>query len=255
MLISHEIPKCLFKDHHRINDYPYLLAHLLSGDYSFDREYSSFYKKCIIEHEISYLDNSCYELGYPVDPIILADVANEYQVSHVVIPDAYKDFKGTINLAQSSIPLITSRTKAKLFVVLQGRSIDEMFLCYDFFSQIPAVDIIGINFTSIGGRTRKDFFESLLQEREVVKKIHFLGVQSPYEMLSYNLEQKSRIFSIDTSNPIITGWQGYRYKDKDDLSYIKPTQKLADNLDISLTQDQIDNVFYNIDKFKQFANK
>lgn len=256
MLISHEIPKALFPFHEDINGYPYLLAHLLSEKYNLDKEYASFYKKVASDSALSYLDNSCYELGYPIDTPTLVDIGNEYQVSHIVIPDAYKDLRNTIKLAEENIPLIVGKTKARLFAVLQGRSIEEMFLCYDFFASIDAVDVIGINFTTLeesDNASRGDFFELLLQNRIVEKKIHFLGVQSPYEILRYTPEQKSRIFSIDTSNPVITGWSGYRYKDDIDINYTKPREKLADNLNKELSVDQLDDIFYNINKFKEFV--
>jgi len=69
-LISHEIPKALFPQHHFVNDYPYLLCHLLHfGGPHFDPAYATFYKEIVKEYEYSILDNSAFELGDSYDLI------------------------------------------------------------------------------------------------------------------------------------------------------------------------------------------
>ena len=57
-LISHEVPIELFKYHGFINDYPYLLGHLLdSNSTSYNKEYADFYKDAISHFNYSILDN------------------------------------------------------------------------------------------------------------------------------------------------------------------------------------------------------
>lgn len=256
-LISHEIPKALFIAHDEINDYPYLLAHLLSDKYNYDREYAMFYKECVKRFKYSYLDNSCYELGYPVETEIIVELANEYKVSHVVIPDSYRDCDQTIRLGEINLPKLIGKTDSKLFAVLQGRSMDEMLRCYDFFSSISEIDIIGINFMelSLSNSNRKEFIEYLLKVRRVEKKLHFLGVRSPYELLKYPSSILQAIHSIDTSNPIMCGLMGYKYRDQEDVLYEKPIAKLAENLDVNISMEQKLLIKHNIFKFKQFISR
>ena len=62
---------------------------------------------------------------------------------------------------------------------------------------------------------------------------------------------KEFIYSVDTSSPIITGWNGIKYGDYG-YSQGKPKEKLADSLDIELSYDQIQDIIYNVKKFKQY---
>ena len=147
MLISHEIPKKLFPFHDYINNYPYLLAHLLLKEYHYDNEYATFYKECLKNHSYSILDNSCFELGMPVETEHLVNLSFEYNVSHIVLPDMFRDSKATIKLAEENLPKLIGKVNSKLFAVVQGNSFKEMLDCYDFYNQIPEIDIIGINYS------------------------------------------------------------------------------------------------------------
>jgi hypothetical protein len=253
--ISHEIPKDLFRYHDYINDYPYLLAHLLLKEYHYDGEYAAFYKACVKRYKYSILDNSCFELGKPVEAEHLITLAKEYGVSHVVLPDAFRDCKETMRLAEENIPKLYGKSDAKLFAVLQGQNIQEMLDCYDYYNSRPEIDIIGINFMRLPGSnnaTRYDFFKTLLMVRHITKKIHFLGCENPGEFLQYKASELENVFSIDTSSPIMNGWKGNRFTEKG-LEQEKPKEKLADNLDMALTETAMSNIAYNCRMFKKFV--
>lgn len=261
-LISHEVPKQLFEleipNHepykHYWGQYPYLLAHKLLHEYSYDKEYADFYKKCVLRHDISYLDNSCYELGFPVETHHLIALSKEYKVSHIVIPDAFRDCKGTIELANKNLPLLIGNTDAKLFCVLQGKSLQEALDCYDYFNAIPEIDIIGINFMRFpdsNNATRYDFFKLLLATRKITKKIHFLGCENPAEFKMYKKGEMDKVYSIDTSSPIVSGWNKFRFTEKG-LEQPKPKELLANNLDIVLDEEQLDCIAHNVKMFRSF---
>jgi hypothetical protein len=249
-LISHEIPKTLFSSHNFICDYPYLLSHLLLKEYNYDKDYASFYKECVKQYEYSVLDNSCYELGKPVETEHLINLSLEYEVSHIVLPDAYKSFSGTVALAERNLPLIIGKTSSKLFAVVQGNDQQEMLDCYDYFDAIPEIDIIGINFI----QPRYSFFKLLKQLRNIKKKIHLLGCSNPGELTQYTRSDLQYIHSIDTSSPIVNGWKGNLFTNSG-LEQEKPKEKIADNLDIQFTAKQRADIAFNIRKFREFVHK
>ena len=63
MLISHEVPKCLFEKSLDFNDYDYALVHLFDED----PEYLEFYKNSVKNGRHVLLDNSIFELGEAYD--------------------------------------------------------------------------------------------------------------------------------------------------------------------------------------------
>jgi hypothetical protein len=254
-LISHEIPKELFRYHDYINDYPYLLAHLLLKEYHYDGEYADFYKACVKRFGYSILDNSCFELGFPVEANHLIDLAKEYGVSHIVLPDAYRDFKKTMEFAEENIPKLYGKSQAKLFAVLQGKNMQEMLDCYDYYDSRPEIDIIGINFMRLpesNNASRHDFFKFLLSVRRIKKKIHFLGCENPGEFKLYKGSELENVYSIDTSSPIMNGWKGNRFTENG-LEQDKPKEKLADNLDMALTEAMRLNIAHNCKLFKRYV--
>ena len=56
MLISHEVPKCLFEKSLDFNDYDYALVHLFDED----PEYLEFYKNSLKNGRHVLLDNSIF---------------------------------------------------------------------------------------------------------------------------------------------------------------------------------------------------
>ncbi len=253
-LISHEIPKSLFSEHDLLCEYPYLLAHLLSKKYHYDEAYATFYKACVKRFDYSILDNSAYELKMPVETDVLVDVANEFKPSHIVIPDIFRDFKATTKSVEDNLPKLLT-TNCKMFAVIQGNTIQEMLDCYDFYNQIPEIDVIGINYLKIPGSnnaSRLDFFRILLQSRKITKKIHFLGCENPGEFKAYKLSELQYVHSIDTSSPIVNGWKGNRFTENG-LECNKPIEIIADNLDIVLCQDQLNDIAHNFKTFRNYV--
>lgn len=253
--VSHEIPKALFDAHDFINDYPYVLAHLLMKDTEhYDAEYAAFYREKLKTVDYSILDNSCYELGAPIDEEILHRLGEEYLPTHLVIPDVYQNMEGTIKSARRYINKFGKVSYPDFFVVVQGTSMEEYLECYRFFLEQESIDIIGVNFKTLSdGTTRLDFLHEILEREDVSKKIHMLGCTTAYEFNELDDEMKEMVYSVDTSAPIVHGWHGNEFM-LPPREYPKPEAKIADNLDIDLSLAQIKTIAHNVKMFRSFIH-
>ena len=252
-LISHEIPKALFPHQSLISDYPYALGHLLGKD----KEYSEFYKYQFKNSQFGILDNSCFELGKSIDLKDLKSVVNEYVPSHYILPDQLHSQYETLQMSEEFLALHNSQLDSAPIGVVQGKSFNELIQCIQWYLD-HHVRFIAIPFDPLPdsefGITRYFFFKEIFDyyvKKNVGVRWHFLGCQNPSEFQLYSPEMKEFIYSVDTSSPIITGWNGIKYGDYG-YSQGKPKEKLADSLDIELSYDQIQDIIYNVKKFKQY---
>ena len=81
------------------------------------------------------------------------------------------------------------------------------------------------------------------------KPHHLLGCFLPQEFKAY--KDYKWIDTIDTSNPVVHGINNIRYNDNGLDSKVKT--KLIEYMDKSLTLSQVDDIFYNIRKFREFV--
>ncbi len=249
-LISHEIPKSLYHIDGLINDYPYILGHLMMVH----GHYEKFYRKKIKESPFSIFDNGAFELGgQSIDLSKLYTLITEYRPSHFILPDKIHDQKETLKLASEWIEKYS--TNSASIGAIQGENISELEQCFDWYVD-HGITYIAIPFdpipSSAYGVSRYFVFCHLLEKIVNQRiKIHFLGCENPSEFQLYSSKMKSLITSVDTSSPIITGWKGIRYGEYG-YSQPKPKEKLADNLDIELSFDQIQDIIFNVKKFKQY---
>lgn len=249
-LISHELPKCLFKTSPLINDYPFGLAHLLNVD----KEYSDYYRDQFKKHKFSILDNGCFELdGKTVDTDLLSNLIQEYKPSHYVLPDIFYDCEQTISLATNFLKLKSYKLNSQPIGVLQGRNFFELEKCLNFYID-RQVKYIAISYGLLPDgdlvTSRYLFFKKFRKKLEF-RQIHFLGVGNPAELLLYSGEDKKLITSIDTSAPVIQGWKGVRFSDNG-YKGVKPKEKLAENLDIEFNDQALEDTFYNVKKFREY---
>lgn len=94
----------------------------------------------------------------------------------------------------------------------------------------------------------------ILIERGYIKsntKVHLLGCALPQEFRHYKGERYSFIETIDTSNPVVHGMKGIRYKSFG-LDH-KESDKLADLMDEELSAEARADVRYNINLFRKFV--
>ena len=253
MKISHEIPKQLFPVHDLINDYPYVLAHLLSDQYHYDKEYAEFYKNKLQTCEFSILDNSAYELGKSIDIEILYQLGEEYKPTHIVIPDIYSQFEPTLELVSEYSDKFGSKSTPKFFAVVQGQNLEEYVNCFEAYLKDSFIDLIGITFRSLkDGTTRESFLKHIFHFYNIYpKKIHLLGCSYPNEFLNMETKLLKNVYSVDTSSPIIHGWNGNAFTPQGCI-YDKPKEKLADNLNIYLDEKQVQLIYKNINHFRNY---
>lgn len=252
--ICHEIPKQLFSVHNLISDYPYALGHLLGKD----KEYSEFYKYQFKNSLFGIIDNSCFELLKSIDSKELVELIREYKPSHYILPDKLYDQKETLEMSKSFLSDYRDLDSSPIGVV-QGKNFNELIECIEIYLS-NQVKYIAIPFDPLPdsdfGITRYFFFRDIF-DRYVKNKFgikwHFLGCQNPSEFQLYSQEMKEYIASVDTSSPIITGWKGIRYGEYG-YSVSKPKEKLADNLGIQLNFNQIQDIIYNVKKFKTYMS-
>ena len=258
--ISHEIPKQLFQFHDTINDYPYVLGHLLNQD----KEYADFYRKKLEVCTFSILDNSAFELGESIPMEELYELGLEYKPTHLVLPDRVNDFKQTMANATEYFSKYRS-ADLEYIGVCQGDTFDQIADCIDFYMD-NNVDIIALPFDLVTDSdyvtVRFRFLNWWYANRFNYKrsggfKFHLLGCQNPVEFLLYKYHQDHIvrfIHSLDTSSPIINGWEG-NVLGPNGLTSPKPKAKLADNLDIKLLVEQVDLIFRNIKTFREYVPK
>jgi len=264
-LISHEIPKQLFPIHDFINDYEYVLAHLLLKEtHHYDELYADYYKNKLANSSYNILDNSLYELGDSIDYKCLYELGEEYKPTHIILPDCLNNTITTKNRAVQYIKEFGSKSTPKFIGVVHGNTYDEIRDILYFYETNPLIDIIAIPFDIMSntipyGANKKlwrvNVFRELiyptLKGLKSTKKIHLLGCHTPLEFKYYTPNEKEYIYSIDTSAPIIYGWNNISFDDIT-LDTPKPKDKLAENLDIVLEQDNLNCIAKNVKIFKIF---
>lgn len=260
MKISHEIPKQLFPYNGLINDYPYVLGHLMTKD----KGYADFYTQALKTADFSILDNSAFELGASIDPGELVKLARELKPKVLVLPDTLHDKEKTLKDSLqffSNYGTGLAAQEIQCMGVLQGNSIEDLLDCWRQYKGRKGLNWIAIPFDCIKDSDwhtiRIQLWQKMVWEMRndgPTIRYHFLGLQNPSELLCYTSEELKMISSIDTSSPIINGWKGIRYTDNG-LSTPKPTEKLADNLDITIPVARIEDIIYNVKKFKSYVER
>jgi hypothetical protein len=307
-LISHEMPLSLFPYHDFCNDYCYLLAHLLLKDMGYYNEkYANFYREKIKSSPYSILDNSLYELGDSIDYKLLYELGEEYKPSHLILPDCLNNREVTMERAIRYLADYGKQSTPKFIGVIQGKSLEELFQMFYFYSTIDQVDIIALplytipkgdkdllyscmdefheknpykkiitslnndwiqsiteDMTSEQGRNkyaeiaynlyRVGVVKELMAEfnNALPKKIHLLGCLTPNEYQFYTELDKSQMHSIDTSAPIVYGWNNVEIPKEMDFNLVKPKEKIAENLDKGFVQEQLDMIAKNIKTIRNF---
>lgn len=107
---------------------------------------------------------------------------------------------------------------------------------------------INYNFFRIG------IIKELIHEFEgaLPKQIHLLGSLVPNEFQFYSDLDKANIHSIDTSAPIVYGWNGLEIPSTIDFNLSKPKDKIAENLDRQFTQEELDLIAKNVRTMRDF---
>ena len=268
MLVSHETPIEFLERSRKYNDYDYALVHLFETN----PEYYSFFKASKTLGREVLLDNSIFELGEAFDREKFVEYIEELEPTYYVVPDVLEDgFKTRSSfhkfcLAYGDLPGL------KIGVV-QGKTYQELVDCYKYMSD--NADYIAISFDyswykSIAATKLNQYgpvdtlekqckgrqrFISMLQEDGIWnydKPHHLLGCSLAKEFKHYTQEKSIR--SLDTSNPVVAGILNKRYY-KDIGLLDKPSVLLADLINADLDGEQVHNILYNVDEFKNLIDR
>jgi hypothetical protein len=263
ILVSHESPITLLQQSLSYNDYDYALVHLFEKFPT----YYDFFKSSISTGRSVLLDNSIFELGTAFDGDKFANYINELKPSYYIVPDVLEDGYATVQSFAQFAKKYTNLPGLKIGAI-QGRSFDELLDVYKYMSEYA--DYIAISFDysyylyTGKGKTklerycygRQKFINDLINEGvwNWSKPHHLLGCSLAREFRYYVDKNIVNIRSVDTSNPVVAGLQGLRYNGDLGLQD-KPSVKLADLIDTTVTDTQLQEIMYNTIKFKEILKR
>jgi hypothetical protein len=152
----------------------------------------------------------------------------------------------------------------KYIGVCQGDTFEQIADCIDYYLR-ERIDIIALPFdlvkdsdyVTVRVRFLNWWYANRFNMGIGLPKFHLLGCQNPVEFIlinDLNIVLRGLIYSLDTSSPVINGWVGNELGPHG-LNVPKPKAKLADNLDIELSEEQINLIFKNIKTFRNYVSK
>ena len=252
--VSHEVPLQLLGESRSFNDYDYALVHL------FEKypDYFNFYKESLEKGRTVILDNSAYELGAPMKDDSYCSWIDALQPTEFVVPDYRDDYKKTIKAAFKWQHKYDHITKIG---VVHGETYDDYCRCY--LELLPLVNKIAFSYDSFFDKyqdknmtkadTRNFILYKMIEDGilDVRRRHHLLGCLHPTEYARYR--ESPWVESVDTSNPIIYGMFEGRYPYKLD-DYKKSSHKVADYMEMRLTNRSIEDIKYNVAMFKHMYN-
>jgi len=256
MLIAHESPISIIEKVACRTDYCYALVHLFETHPA----YYEFFKNSIHNHKEVLLDNSIFELGTAFDSGKFAEYVQDLSPSFYIVPDVLEDGYQTISKFGEFRQEYPNLPGLAIGVV-QGTTYDELCDCYRYMSD--NADYIAISFDysyyiATGRGTnklqrwcdgRRRFIRSLVSDGiwDWDKPHHLLGASLPQEFKHY--KDIDSIRSVDTSNPVVAGIKGLKYSGQLGLN-TKPSIKLVDLIDHKVTDDEMEIINYNINRFR-----
>ena len=261
MLISHEVPKCLFEKSLDFNDYDYDLVHLFDED----PEYLEFYKNSVKNGRHVLLDNSIFELGEAYDNDSFAKWVEELKPTEYIVPDALEDVAKTIDQMESWNRAY-GKLPGKRIGVVQGKTPEEIADCYVYMDKHADVDKIAISFDyslyeQIIPHENK-YMSWMLGRATMLANLLNSGIintKKPHHLLGCGLPQEFALYhsykwieSVDTSNPIVHGIKGIAYKQYG--LQTKESIKLVDLLDVEINNEQLYDINHNINYFRTYVN-
>ncbi len=261
--VSHESPLCLLKDSVNYNDYDYALVHLFETN----SNYFNFFRSSVLSNREVLLDNSIFELGTAFESSEYYKWIHLLEPTYYIVPDVWEDSTATM-LSFDKFVSKYNVIKSLKIGATQGKTYQDFVDCYKFMS--ANADYIAVSFaysyfewTGVG----KNKFERMVSGRQRLiqnliddgiwnwnKPHHLLGVALPQEFRYYYNKNIYNIRSVDTSNPVMAGFNYMKYNGDLGLTD-KPKGLLADNIEASLDDDQLELIKYNIESFKQIVGR
>ena len=269
--IAHEAPLSLMPFIRQVTDYDYALVHLFE-DKELGGPYKNFFVESMKMGRKVILDNSIFELGEAFDVGKFFWHVQDLLPTEYIIPDVFQDSKGTLKNVEDWFQLVNEMnpailTRCKAIGVVQGKTEEECIECYKALASNPNIYKIAIPFdfewyqeqsrlslkevAYMVGRRHFVMKLSTIDKLLPIKPLHLLGCALPQEFTYYKNVVPGLLYieSIDTSNPVLHGMEGYRYTDE--WLNFKSSTKMATIMEEGATLQQVADVFYNIGKFRE----
>ena len=302
--VSHEVPLDLLEQSRWFNDYDYAMVHLLEKYH----EYYHFYERSIQIGREVVLDLESYE---DFDMANYASWIEKLHPTYYVIPNKLWDSDGTISLANEWLFKYGNNLPKdiKRIGVAQGSSYQDIVYTYNYMNAICdkiaftykfhpnmikifrdnlTFDKLKMNHCYVRNKKDIKFNEDIndidlqaLLRYVILKELDLSGVINK-EKEHHLLELQSTAFlkescdfswvtSIDTSNPIIYGYEGRKYDEcESDYEDIRTSHKgnCCENLPTTTFNDIFEEKFedrgnlyknfqiikYNVDEFKKILD-
>lgn len=223
MKFSFEVPISYLKQFDKVNDYHFILAHMLLKD----TYYAKFYKN---SKKYKILDNGCAELGKSINTNDLIKLAKDYKVDVLVLPDIWMNGEKTFKESLKAIRYIKN---LKCMFVIQGNSINNFIECYEKFEKESYLNnwktriIYGIPYLTCAklyaaySPTNRD--DDVTNSRiRIIQKfmfddikrndylIHLLGAGFNFSQEISFMKHYKQIRTVDTSTPFVLSSQGIK---------------------------------------------
>lgn len=267
MLISHETPISFLDESRKYNDYDYALVHLFDTH----PEYYSFFKSSLLQGREVLLDNSIFELKEAFDAVKYAIYIDKLKPTYFIVPDVLENSEATID----SFKRFKSDYKdlPGLYIgAVQGRTYQEIVDCYRYMSENADYIAMSFDFSwyqTIGLETRRltttkrELQRMSTGRQKLIEMLHRDGIwnnNKPHHLLGCSLVEEFKAYksiksirSCDTSSPVVYGITGSRYIKGLGNTY-KPSVLLADLIDYQVTEEQKEDILFNVKEFRNIVN-
>ena len=257
--VSHELPINMLEQSYEINDYEYCLPHLLDQN----ETYKNHFYQAKKDGRYIVMDNSLHELGEAYDTDRLLHWVHELKPNEFIVPDVWQDKTSTLVNAkhwlQVKLPKITTKV-----AVVQAKSYAEAVECYDILHFHHGYQKIAFSYGAdwyakefphpnplVGKMMGRIMTISKMYESKIISKsdrVHLLGCALPQEFGYY--ADFPFIESIDTSNPVIHGLEGVKYKH---LGLLTKSSTKIDKINKEIDTKTMYDINHNLIRFKNFV--
>jgi len=284
MLVAHEAPLQIMKEVRSLTDYDYALVHLLEEN----EEYKDFFFESKKMGRKIILDNSLYELGKAYNHEKFIEWLYILEPDEYIIPDVFQDYEANIKSFEEFLVKFDSGTfRGKSIGVIQGRNYQELKDSYLFMREHADKIAISFGYDYFWQQALENCDESIyktitnqpLKNEKKVKEVwkptafatfrpkllkqliddgiidynkphHLLGCGLPTEFINYTGDLYSFIESIDTSHPVLMGYNLKSYEYTANLEH-KISEKMVDIFDNKVSDVQLECVEENINFFRE----
>lgn len=271
MLIAHEHPLLLANLISDNTDYNYYISTIAS-------QIPAYYEYAKKDARYKILDCGTFEEGKPMLDDEYLSYIEAIQPDEFIVPDHLFEKDKTIDSAKRWLDIIKEKNIESLPVaVVQGKTLEEQVECYlvliELFDKVaipydlPSTANYDMSLKTLPLLTlpcngRYDLMKHLLQNElfRTDKKHHFLGIDTPTELVKYKQGELSEykvstlIDTIDTSSPILHGLKGIEYNSEYGL--LKKNKTMMKELilreDIDTIQEYL--ILKNVNIFKTLCN-